>query len=284
MSAFGDSDAPLEGGFYIHGSQAEEQPRLSRLNALINSASLRELGLRGGEHILDVGSGLGQLSRGMARAAGPRGRVLGIERDAAQLAEAGSLAESAGEGSLVEWRSGDAAFLPLAPSEWGCFDLAHTRFLLEHVPDPLAVVRGMVRAVRHGGRIVLADDDHELLRLWPEAPAVMAAWNAYIEAYRAAGNDPLIGRRLVSLLHEAGARPTRNTYVFFGACFGHPDFEPLVGNLAHILEGARGAIVQGGHLDAPGVDRAVESFEAWGRRPDAALWYPIFWAEGTKLA
>ena len=36
--------------------------------------------------------------------------------------------------------------------------------------DPLAVVRQMVRAVKPGGRVVLADDDHDLLRLWPEPP------------------------------------------------------------------------------------------------------------------
>ena len=35
--------------------------------------------------------------------------------------------------------------------EWGTFDLVHARFLLEHVSDPLAVVRSMARAVRPGG-------------------------------------------------------------------------------------------------------------------------------------
>lgn len=282
MSCPEEGSGPDAAGFYIHGSEAEEQHRLSRLNELINGAALRELGLQGGERILDVGSGLGQFSRAMARAAGPTARVLAIERDPAQIAEARRQAEGAGEGALVEWRRGDAATMPLAPSEWGTFEVAHTRFLLEHVPDPLAVVRGMVRAVRPGGRVVLADDDHELLRLWPEAPPVMDAWNAYIETYRAARNDPFIGRRLVSLLHEAGVQPRRNTYIFFGACSGHPDFEPLVGNLARILEGARASIAGGGRLDAAGVDRAVAAFEAWARRPDAALWYPIFWAEGTK--
>jgi len=284
LSRSPEDEASRRESFYIHGSAAEEQSRLSRLNELINGASLRELGLRGGERILDVGSGLGQFSRAMARAAGSKGCLVGIERDPAQIAEARGQAESAGEGTLVEWRLGDAAALPLASTEWGTFDLAHTRFLLEHVPDPLAVVRGMVRAVRPGGRIVLADDDHELLRLWPEAPPVTDAWTAYIETYRAAGNDPFIGRRLVALLHEAGARPRRNTYIFFGSASGHPDFEPLVGNLARILEGARDAIARTGLLDGTGVDRAVASFEAWGRRPDAALWYPIFWAEGTKPA
>ena len=48
---------------YIHGSGPPEQGRLSRLNELLNAASLRELDLKGGEQILDVGSGIAQLSR-----------------------------------------------------------------------------------------------------------------------------------------------------------------------------------------------------------------------------
>jgi|SRR5262245_4487210 len=280
----GPPSVPEGTGFYVHGSEAREQARLSRLNALINGASLREIALRGGERVLDVGSGLGQLTRAMARDVGPEGRVLGIERDPAQLAEARRQAQEAGEGALVEWRHGDATAFPLSPAEWGTFDIAHTRFLLEHVPDPLIVVRAMVRALRPGGRIVLADDDHDLLRLWPEPSHVMDAWRAYIETYRAAGNDPFVGRRLVSLIREAGALPRRNTFLFFGSCAGHPDFEPLVANLARILEGARDAIVKSGLMSGEDVDRAVGSFEAWGGRLDAALWYPICWAEGTSPA
>jgi SAM-dependent methyltransferase len=269
--------------FYIHGSDSKEQERLSRLNRLINDASLAELALSAGQRVLDVGSGLGQFTRDMARAVGGGSRrVLAIERDPAQMAEARRQAEAAGEGTLVEWRQGDATSLPLEGGEWGAFDLAHSRFLLEHVPDPGAVVRAMVRAVRPGGRIVLADDDHDLLRLHPEPPLVMDAWRAYFESYRAAGNDPFIGRRLVSLIHDAGGLPRRNTWVFFGSCSGHADFAPLVSNLARILEGARDAIARGGVLDATDVDRAVGSLEAWGLRPDAALWYGISWAEGVK--
>ncbi len=131
---------------YIHGSEPSEQARLSRLNELLNQASLRELNLRGGESILDVGSGLGQMTRAMARAAGSDGRVVGIERDPTQIAEARRQAGTAGEDGLVELRHGDALDLPLCDNEWGSFDLAHARFVLEHVPDPLAVVGAMVRA------------------------------------------------------------------------------------------------------------------------------------------
>ena len=57
---------------YIHGTTPEEQARLALLNDLLNGACLRELAVRPGERILDVGCGLGHLGRAMARAAGGR--------------------------------------------------------------------------------------------------------------------------------------------------------------------------------------------------------------------
>ncbi len=39
---------------YLHGTDPEEQRRLSRLNDLLNQESLRMLELRGDERILDV--------------------------------------------------------------------------------------------------------------------------------------------------------------------------------------------------------------------------------------
>src|SRR5437879_5588053 len=117
----------LSSSFYIHGTAEAEQRRLTVLNGLINEASLRELGLRGGESILDVGSGLGQLTRAMARAVGSGGRVLGIERDPSQLALALRAARDDSEEDLVEMRTGDALALPLGDGEWGSFDVVHTR-------------------------------------------------------------------------------------------------------------------------------------------------------------
>ena len=264
---------------YLHGTAPEEQARLSTLNRLMNDAALRELALRGGERIADFGSGLGQLTRAMARAAGTR--VLGIERSAEQLAEAVRQARAAGEEQLVELRRGEAE-AGVRREEEGSFDIAHARFVLEHVRDPLAVVRAMVRAVKPGGRIVLQDDDHDVLRLWPEPLGVRLLWRAYMRTYDRLGNDPFVGRRLVELLHAAGARPVRATWIFFGACAGEAAFPTFVDNMAAILEGAREAMIGGGLLGAAELDAALQELRGFRERPDAAFWYAICWAEGIS--
>lgn len=265
---------------YLHGTAPQEQQRLSRLNGLLNEMTLRELALVGGEKILDVGSGLGQLTRTMARQAGRT--VIGVERSSEQLTEAIAQASAAGEAGLVEFRRGSAEHLPLAESEWGTFDIVHTRFLLEHVPDPTAVVRQMIRAARPGGRIILADDTHDTHRLWPEPAGLGRLWAAYLRTYDRLGCDPYVGHRLVSLLANAGATPKRNTWLFFGACGGQPELlAAYVDNLVSILEGVREQIFEQGELDRTTFDECLAAIRAWGRRPDAAYWYAVAWAEGT---
>jgi len=144
----------------------------------------------------------------------------------------------------------------------------------------MSVVRQMARAVRPGGRVVLADDDHDVLRLYPEPPGFWRLWEAYMRTYDRLGNDPYVGRRLVSLLHQAGAQPIRNTWVFFGSCSGHDLFQPLVTNVLGILRGARETILRFSLYDPGQFDETLAHLAQWGNRPDAALWFSICWAEG----
>jgi ubiquinone/menaquinone biosynthesis C-methylase UbiE len=264
---------------YVHGTHPEEQARLTRLNVLLNQGSLRELAARPGERMLDVGSGLGQFARAVAEITGIK--AIGVERSEQQIAESARQARAAGQEHLLELRRGDAADLPLEDEEWATFDIAHARFLLEHVREPLEIVKSMVRAVRPGGRIVLEDDDHDVLRLWPEPPGVDSVWKAYMRTYDRAGNDPIVGRRLVKLLHDAGAKPRRNTWIFFGACAGHADFDLYVENLAIILEQAENAIVATG-VARDDIFAAAAALRAWKKRPDAAFWFAMSWAEGVR--
>ncbi len=268
---------------YIHGTAPEEQARLARMNTLLNTRSLEALALKGGERVLDLGAGLGQMARAMIGQGATH--VVGIERSAEQIERARALAKDFDPAldAAFDLRPGNALAPPLAAHEWGTFDVAHARFVLEHVPDPLGIVKVMARAVRPGGRIVLEDDDHALLRLWPEPAGFDRVWAAYVRTYERIGCDPWVGRRLVALLHEAGAIPRTNRWLWFGACAGDADgrFALLTTNVQVILRGAESAIRQAGPMDAREFAEALDAFAKWSARPDAALWYASAWAEGV---
>jgi len=132
---------------YIHGTSPEEQRRLGVMNRILNAGSRARLRLQPGQSVIDFGCGLGQFAREMARDAAP-GRVVGIELSEEQLSRAIELARADDEESLVDFRRGDAAAPPLADAEQASFDVAHARFLLEHLVDPLSAGRAMVAAGR----------------------------------------------------------------------------------------------------------------------------------------
>jgi SAM-dependent methyltransferase len=280
--------SPDHSQVYIHGSSSTERQRLALMNELINARCLQALQLRQEQRVLDVGAGTGQFTRLMSQHLPLTSRIVAVERNPEQrnaaLELAATQSDSAATGCSIDFRLGDAFDLPLSPDEWGRFDLAHTRFLLEHVADPLGVVQQMVKAVRPGGRIVLLDDDHDLLRFWPEPPGLADAWQAYFESYRAIGNDPLIGRKLPQLLHQAGAVPSRIDYVLYGACSGEAAFAGIVGNLVGVLQGARATVLATSKVLAEEYDQAVLALQRFATVPGATIWYVINFAEGIKPA
>jgi hypothetical protein len=103
-----------------------------------------------------------------------------------------------------------------------------------------------------------------------------------MRAFDRLGNDPYVGRRLVELLHAAGARPARATFLFFGACAGEPAFAQLVDNMASLVAGAREPIIADGLLPASEFDGALAELRRFRERPDGAFWYAVSWAEGMK--
>jgi SAM-dependent methyltransferase len=269
----------MSSSHYTHGSTEAEQHRLTALNRRLNDRCLDAAQFVTGERVIDFGAGLAQFSRMMARATGVP--VLAIERDPDQIVEATRQADADGELGLLELRQGDVLAPPLRAGERGEFDVAHARFVLEHLPDPLRVVRNMADAVRPGGRVILSDDDYESLRLWPEPPGFAPLWTAYQRTYDRHGNDPIVGRRLVQLLHQAGLRPRRNTLVFFGGCAGEPEFEEVVGNIASIIDEANDDIVATG-MSRRSVKLVLDELIDWSKEPDSAVWFGMSWAEGVR--
>jgi SAM-dependent methyltransferase len=252
------------------------------MNSLINDRCLSILQLRGESLVLDVGAGTGQFTRLMATQLPSSSRIVAVERNPEQRDAALSMAEAGEPGCTVDFRLGDAFDLPLEAAERGQFDLAHTRFLLEHVSDPLGVVREMVNAVRPGGRIMLLDDDHDQMRFWPEPDGLATVWEAYYNTYKALGNDPLVGRKLPELLLQAGAQPSRIDYVFYGACVGEPTFGGIVDNLWGVLDGARDSVLAAGGISAGIYDQAMRGLRDFGSVPGASVWYSFNFAEGIK--
>jgi len=134
---------------YVLGYTAAEHERLIRQAALIapyTERLFRHAGIGSGQRVLDLGSGVGDVSMLLARIVGPSGEVVGIERDASSIARAEARAAAAGLHN-VSFIQSDVSEIP----SYKLFDAAVGRFILLFLADPTSVLRGVARRVRAGG-------------------------------------------------------------------------------------------------------------------------------------
>ena len=101
--------------------------------------------------VLDLGSGMGVMARELAR----RGLVVeSVDVSAEDQEVAASLTEGTGLESRLRFTPADGAALPFAD---GAFASAISFNVLHHLADGASVLREIVRVVRPGGVLVLAD-------------------------------------------------------------------------------------------------------------------------------
>jgi ubiquinone/menaquinone biosynthesis C-methylase UbiE len=110
-------------------------------------------GVKPGDAALDVGCSGGYLARKLAAAAGPGGRVIGVDPSEAAIGYARRHASPA-----MSFTAGTAQDLPLLDAS---FDVVTCTLAMHHVParkraDALAE---MFRVTRPGGRLLVADFD-----------------------------------------------------------------------------------------------------------------------------
>jgi arsenite methyltransferase len=106
-----------------------------------------------GDAVLDLGSGSGMDSFLAALAAGPNGRVVGVDMTDEQLAKADRLAADANV-TNVEFRRG---YIEEPPVDEQSFDCAISNGVINLSPNKPAVFAAVARALRPGGRLALAD-------------------------------------------------------------------------------------------------------------------------------
>ena len=176
------SEIPAPG--YLLGHTDAEHDRLirqARRLAPITENFLRDAGIRPGQRVLDLGSGVGDVSMLAARMVGISGEIVGVERDARSIAKARERVAQAGL-TNVSFTERDVALVSADEP----FDAVIGRFILQFLPDPVAVLRSVSRLVRPGGVVAFQENS------W--APFVLLS--AHLPLWSSA----------VSLLHEASVR------------------------------------------------------------------------------
>jgi len=159
-----------------------------------------EFGLREGISIVELGSGPGFVTEKIVENF-PDIRITAVEIEPLLVEYARKYMSLKGitqceviEGSIMDTGLED-----------NTYDLAITRLVLEHLPDPLNAVREVYRILKPGGRAIFVDNDFEMhIMTYPHVPELRDLYDAYCQSRYSEGGNPKIGRELPGILKKGG--------------------------------------------------------------------------------
>jgi SAM-dependent methyltransferase len=135
----------FQGASWLERAEREQEERGDLL--------LVELGLKPGMDVADVGAGTGYYARRMAPLVGPKGKVYAVDVQPQMLRVLAATAKRPGFGNIVPVLGADDD-VKLAMSS---VDLAIMVDVYHELEFPHEVLASIVRAVRHGGRVVFVE-------------------------------------------------------------------------------------------------------------------------------
>jgi ubiquinone/menaquinone biosynthesis C-methylase UbiE len=154
--------------------------------------------LKKGMRVLDVGCGTGSISKDIANAVGPNGKVTGIDNTEKFI--------ESGKQTYLDTKNLELIYTDLFKYESGeKFDLivsARTMQWLTHVDGALLKLKSLLR---DDGTLSILDYNHTRIEWTPEPPASMKKfYAAFLKWREAAGMNNRIGDELEPLMAKAG--------------------------------------------------------------------------------
>jgi ubiquinone/menaquinone biosynthesis C-methylase UbiE len=252
---------------YVHGYGTPEQERLVAQaehwrHRLITDGTRLEPGTR----LLEVGTGVGAVLAVLGEEY-PGLRLTGVDIEPKQLEYArGHLERSGVEATLVE---ADALRLPFGD---GSFDHVWMMWFLEHVPEPVSVLREARRVLAPGGRITAIEVDYSTVRADPTTPAIEALFRAMVQGMAASGWSDA-GTRLPGWLREAGFREVdegERTY-----WWQNEDLSSQALYAADVVESALDALVRQPGADEEHLREGLADLRSLPSHPGAGLGWTL---------
>ncbi len=214
---------------YVHGgTDAREVARLEKQADFTASFTFSSVDLKAGQRVLDLATGVGAMGARLLRTT-PGIHLVGIDLAQDQLAAARQ-----NHPELPVLR-GNASQLPFHDAT---FDRVHCSWLLEHVPDPVPVLKEVHRVLRQGGMCHFIEVNNATFDATPGCPSVIEVMRRLNEAQRKGGGDPFVGQHLENEFTSAGfTRFVVERRPLVGDARDPKFFQSFVDEFAEIFEG-----------------------------------------------
>lgn len=251
---------------YTHGHH-ESVLRSHQWRTIANSAAYLEPFLVSGRTLLDVGCGPGTITIEFADRLQP-GAVTGIDLGADVVAQA---AAAGADRTNLTVEVGDAYDLAYADNS---FDIVHAHQVLQHVTDPVAMLKEFSRVCKPDGVIAVRDADYAAMSWYPELPSLEGWMRMYRQVAQHNGADPDAARKLLSWAHGAGLTDVTPSATVW--CFANEEDRQWWGGLwaDRVRQSSLATqAVEYGFATPGDLETYAKAFDEWAEHPDS--WFLV---------
>jgi ubiquinone/menaquinone biosynthesis C-methylase UbiE len=238
-------------------------PRILNRRTLQRDHSYLPRVLRTGMAVLDVGCGTGAITADIAKAVGPGGMALGIDRDDANLAIA--IQEYRGIGNL-RFESADILTLDVANRFGSGFDIVTAARTIQWISEPERAIVQMRKAAKPEGHVIVLDYNLEETSWEPEPPVDFRRFYKAFLDWRAANNwDNRTASHLTEFFQSAGLVDIASHPTDEIVRRGDPEFFDAYASKIwlYVIETVGPNLVQAGFLEEGVRRRAEEDYSSY---------------------
>ena len=185
---------------YLHGYTQKERARLYHQAQFLQEAVYEHVDLSRARNLVEVGCGVGAQTKILLQRF-PQLSIDAVDISESQLKQAKLHLSSEVKRKQVKFYQSAAERLPFKDNT---YDAAFVCWFLEHVEDPVKILREIRRVMSTSAVIYCSEVLNSTYYVHPYSPAILQYWFEFNDQQWTLKGDPFVGAKLANCLIEAG--------------------------------------------------------------------------------
>jgi len=255
---------------YVLGSTDLETKRLEIQSRIFKQGTLRTLvcaGVKKGMRCLDLGCGTGNTTLLIAGLLGNRGKAVGLDTSQERIKVSKRKLKNK-DLHNVRFVVGDVYDTKFEDSS---FDLVFSRFLFQHLVEPIRALKEMVRLTRKDGIIALEEFAFGSWLSYANDPNLDKLCTSYLTLNRLDGSDPLVAGKLYKYFLQLNLRPNVDVYTV-SVPANNNSYRMIVVLLAEIL---KEKLLNNGIISRHEFEKMYKGLVKYAENPERGILYTL---------